>query len=211
VVATVLAAVPAAAQQFSADLVVIGGDAGDAPLAGRVYVADGKVRIETSDAEGPGIVIADVGEKSVVTLLPAQKLFTRMRRPGRKILLLLPVDPGDPCPAWQEMSEGFGRGGAAWRCSETGRPDVDGRRMIEYRAVTPGGEERTGWLDPALRFFVRMEDGRGRRIALEHIEEGPQPAGFFAIPTEYEDLDLQDMLRQFYQGGVGHRTPKNPG
>jgi len=149
--------------------------AGSAPPR-KLYVGDGKVRIETSDAEGGAIVIADTVERSLMTLLPEQKLFNRMRRPGPRVNLVLPVDPGDPCPGWQQMSEGLGVApGAAWRCAKVADETVAGRSTILYRADLPDGTNRRAWLDPSLRFFIRVEDGQGRETTLENIEEGKQP------------------------------------
>jgi hypothetical protein len=198
----------APAQQFSADIVATG--AAEAPdAARRIYVADGKVRIETAGEDGAQIIIADTIAESAVALLPQQKAFKDVRRLGRPVLLLLPVDPDDPCPRWREMARAGGeRGDEAWACTRLGHETIGGRGTVKFAARSPGGEQRIAWIDPTLRFIVKGDDAHGAGFALRNVVEGPQPAGLFAIPTEYQDLELQEMMRLMFQPGLG-RTPRN--
>ncbi|MBV9523871.1 MAG: hypothetical protein JO010_13815 [Alphaproteobacteria bacterium] len=132
-----------------------------------------------------------------------------MRRLGRPVLLLLPVDPADPCPRWREMARaGGGEEEGPWTCAPQGAERVEGRDTVKFAARSATGAQATLWVDPALRFIVKSADGDGRGIALHAIIEAPQPASLFAVPSEYEDLELQEMMRLMFQPGMG-RTPRN--
>ena len=79
----------AAAQQFAADLV--GGIAGRG-LAGKAYVANGKVRIETSDFPN-GLFLSDADAGIAYFVKPRHRIFMDAKRSSRLSQILVPVDP----------------------------------------------------------------------------------------------------------------------
>src|SRR5579872_1399382 len=83
---------PAAAQQFSADLVTAGKEA--AP--GKIYVSNGKVRMENAGARGT--FLADARANTAYVLMPQQKMYMDMKSAGRMTQVFMPVDPENPCP-----------------------------------------------------------------------------------------------------------------
>lgn len=194
---------PASAQQFSADLVT------SAKLPGRLYVADGKARIETPEfSDGFFLVDGDTG--SAFFVRPAQRVFMEARQSTWLSRLLVPLGPDDPCERWQAMAE---RAGAAvpdmrWHCDRLGNETVEGRELVKYRVVSPRQRLRDAWIAPDLRFPVRLEAEDGATATLKNIKEGPQPADLFAIPAGYRKFDPQALIDRIKQSDVWVEPPR---
>jgi len=196
--ALALAGGSASAQQFSADFVATAAGA-----KGRLYVANGKVRIETPDfPDGFFLVDGDAGSAWFVR--PARRVFMEARQSTRLTRLLVPLDPDDPCGQWQAMAERAGATapGERWRCDRLGGESVDGRETVKYRALSPRRRLHEAWIAPTLRFAVRLETEDGAVVALENIEEGPQPPDLFAIPAGYRKFDPQALIDRIKQSDV---------
>jgi hypothetical protein len=197
-----------AAQQFSADMVTAAQAQGDRP-AQKVYVSDGKVRMEGGNMRG-GAVIADANAKTTIVLMPQQKAYMDMSQMGKMGQMmaraLMPVDPNNPCPQWQEMAKEAGRNnannGGNWTCKRVGTETINGRSTIKFEADAANGERHFAWVDPKLRFLVKSQNGEGRGMELKNIQEGPQQASLFEIPAGYQKMDMAQMMRQMMPQGA---------
>ncbi len=111
-----LSGAPAAAQQFSADLVSTNAHGRREDAAGKLYVGPGIVRIEPPGVRN-GRFLTDPGAGAALFLMPAQRVFMDAKQSSRLTQILTPVDPNDPCPAWDAMAKiaGSDRGGH-WAC-----------------------------------------------------------------------------------------------
>ncbi len=190
----------AQAQQFSAELVSRQGDA-TAP-AGRLFVLDGKVRIETPELSD-GFFLIDVAEPAAYFVRPATRTYMDARQSSRLTRLFVPVDPGDPCRQWQAMARLAGRPDQGdWRCERVGEDTIGGRRVIAYRASSATRAQLTGWIDPVRKFPVRIETEDGAIIGAENIRDEPQAAQSLEIPTGFRKFDPESLIRRIKQSDV---------
>jgi hypothetical protein len=187
-------ACPAAAQQFSADLVTTGRQGGPA----KIYVSDGKVRMENQSA-GPGTMLADAHANTAYVLMPQQKMYIDMKSAGRMTQVFMPVDPNNPCPQWQAMAKEGRKDTTDWTCKRIGSETVNGRSTVKYQAASPQGETHYAWLDTRLKFLVKTQDPDGKGMELQNIKEGAQPASLFEIPAGYQKMDMTQMMQQMQQ------------
>ena len=199
-----LIAVPAAAQQFSADLVATGHE--DTP--GKIYVSNGKVRMERS-VGGPGTMLVDSGANTAFVLMPQQKMYLDVSSRGGLTQVFRPVDPNNPCPQWKEIAKQAHKDEADWSCKRIGGETVNGRSAVKYQASSSQGQTAYVWVDTGLKFIVKTEDAKGQGTELRHIEEGPQPASLFEIPAGYQKMDMSQMMQQrMPQRGPGAPPPQ---
>lgn len=191
--------VAAAAQQFSADI-VMQRNAATKP-AGRLHVLDGKVRIETAEA-ADGFFLVDTAEPSAYFVRPAARIYMDARQSSQLTRLLVPVDPDEPCRQWQAMAQLAGLAGQGdWRCERTGEEEIDGRHAVVFHAVTGSGE-LFGWIDRARKFPLRIKTEDGTIIALEQIKDEPQAASLFDPPSNYRKFSPEALIEQIKQSDV---------
>ena len=126
------------------------------------------------------------------------------RQSSRLTQLFVPLDLGEPCLQWQAMAKlaGAAEGNEPWRCARVGEESVGGRDVVVYRATSSPGREFVGWIDPKLKFPLRIRLEDGTSISVENIREGPQPAGLFAIPSNFGKFDPQALLKRIKQSDV---------
>jgi hypothetical protein len=196
----------AQAQQFSADLVTTHGTA-IAP-AGKLRVFDDKVRIETPDF-ADGFFLIDGPNRATYFARPTERIFMDARQSSRLTQLFVPVDPSDPCRQWQIMANLASGGDLSnrWRCDRIGEEIVDGRRAAAYRAISSPGRDIVGWIDPELKFPLRIKTEDGATITLQNIQEGPQSARLFVIPTNFHKFDPQALIKRIKQSDVWVNQP----
>lgn len=198
-----LLAHPAAAQQFSADIV------GKAGPAGRLYVAGDNARIETPDFPD-GFFLIDALRSAAWFVKPAQHRFMEARQSSRLTRLFVPLDPQDPCARWQAMavSAGTAAPGARWRCERLASGTVAGREAVQFRAEPPGQPPFYSWVAPQLRLALRLRTGEGDGLALERIVEAPQDQGLFMIPPDYRKFDPLRLIERLQHSDVWVEPPK---
>ncbi len=208
---------PALAQQFSADLVRTAG-AGAAASFGRLRVFNDKVRIETPDFPG-GFFLTDGANRTAYFARPGQRVFMDARQSSRLTQLFVPVDPSAPCPQWQDMAKLADATGPsetwrnepwrneAWRCERVGEELVGGRGVVGFRAMSSPGGDILGWIDPNLKFPLRIRMQDGTTIALENIHEEPQPEHLFEIPPGFQKFDPQALIKRIKQSDVWVDAP----
>ena len=192
----------ARAQQFSADLVMVGHD-GDTPTpAGWLSVSGNKERLETPEL-ADGFFLIDGERPSAWFVRPAARMFMEARQSSRLTRMFVPVDPADPCRQWQAMAKlaGIAEQGD-WRCERSGEETIDGRHTIHYRALTPSGQQLSGWIDAARNFPLRIETQDGAIITAENIRDEAQPAESFEMPAGLRKFDPHALIEQIKQSDV---------
>jgi hypothetical protein len=194
---------PAQAQHFSADLVRTAIQGGSAASFGKLRVSDDKVRIETPDFPD-GFFLIDGASRAAYFARPGERVFMDARQSSRLTQLFVPLDLGDPCPQWQAMAKlaGATDRNDAWQCQRVGEESVGGHDVVVYRAISSPGRELVGWIDPRLKFPLRIRLEDGRSIAVENIREEPQPAALFEIPPGFGKFDPQALLKRIKQSDV---------
>ncbi len=194
---------PVQAQQFSADLVRTAMQGGAAASFGKLRVSDDKVRIETPDFPD-GFFLIDGASRAAYFARPGERVFMDARQSSRLTQLFVPLDLGDPCPQWQAMAKlaGATDRNDAWQCQRVGEELVGGHDVVVYRAISSPGRELVGWIDPRLKFPLRIRLEDGRSIAVENIREEPQPAALFEIPPGFGKFDPQALLKRIKQSDV---------
>jgi hypothetical protein len=196
-------AVPACAQQFSADIVRTHAGGQPSAAAGKIYVSGNKVRVEMSEA-GDGFFIVDAGAPASTFVRPSQQVYMDAKQSSQLTQLLVPVDVADPCRQWQTMSAIATANGEspAWNCERIGQGAEERRDTIEYRASSANGRHVMALIDPRLRLPVRLTMDDGTVIDLQHIQEQPQPAALFEIPPGYRKFDPRALIERIKQSDV---------
>jgi hypothetical protein len=196
------------AQQFSADLGLTGAGGMDARPAGKLNVSNNKVRIETSDVPG-GFFLVLGDADAAYFVRPAQKIFMDAKQSSQLAQVFVAVDPDDPCTGWQIMAKiaGAASQGTEWHCERIGDATVDERRTVKYRAISPRNLPYFAWIDPQLRFPVRLQSEDGTVVNLANIQEAPQPEDLFAVPAGYRKFDPQQLINVIKQSDVWVEPP----
>jgi hypothetical protein len=197
---------PAHAQQFSADLVtsLVDGTA----VASHLRVFNNKVRIETPDFPD-GFFLIDGASRTAYFARPGERVFMDARQSSRLTQLFVPVDLGDPCLQWQEMAMLAGANDRSdpWRCERVGKELLDGRGVVIYRAISSPGRDILGWIDPSLKFPLKIRMQDGMTITAENIHEQPQPAQLFEIPSGLRKFDPEALIKRIKQSDVWVDAP----
>lgn len=192
----------AAARQFSAELVSSNAAGDIVGRPGKIYVGERKVRIETPDFPDSFLLI-DGAAPAAYLVRPQSHVFMDAKQSSRLTRLFVPLDSGDPCPQWESMADVAGipdqRG--QWHCEAGDHAVVAGRNTVKVNATSPRGRS-VGWIDPELKFPVKIETEDGIVFMLRAIAEGPQPAELFVIPAGYKKFDPRRMLEQFKDSDV---------
>ena len=197
-----------AAYDFSADIVSRDADGVSVGTGARLYVANRMVRIETPEASA-GFFLIDGAAGTAFFVRSTQQVFMDAKQSTRLTQILVPVDPNDPCRQWQAAAKNAGvpSAGGDWRCGRVDTAIVEGRRTIEYRAVSPDQKSSRGWIDPDLEFPIKLRAADGTTIALEHIRVEAQPASLFAMPPGYRKSEPQALIERIRHSDVWVETP----
>jgi hypothetical protein len=197
---------PAHAQQFSADLVTTHVDG--TAVASHLRVFNNKVRIETPEFPD-GFFLIDGVSRAAYFARPGQGVFMDARQSSRLTRLFVPVDLGDPCLQWQEMAmlAGVADPSTPWRCEGVGDELLEGRGVVVYRAVSSPGRNILGWIDPSLKFPLRIRMQDGTSITARDIHEEPQPSHLFEIPSGLRKFDPETLIKRIKQSDVWVDTP----
>jgi hypothetical protein len=197
----------ARAQQFSADLVMVGHD-GEAPMpAGRLSVSGDKVRLETPEL-ADGFFLIDGATPSAYFVRPEARIFMQARQSSRLTRVFVPVDPADPCRQWQAMAKlaGIAEQGD-WHCERAGEETIGTRNTVRYRAVSGSGREFSGWIDPARKFPLRIKTEDGAVVTAENIRDEAQPAELFEMPVGLSRFDPRALIEKIKQSDVWVEGP----
>jgi hypothetical protein len=177
-----LAAAPAIAQSFSADMINISGKETNRQ---KLYVSNGKIRMEPPGSDNIAL-ISDPALSKVFMVNGAQKIYVDMTGMSRITALLEPDNVNDPCPQWRKLSGDPQN--TQWACEKLGPDTVNGRKVVKYAGTSAKGEKGNVWLDLQLKFVVKTV-GPNASMELQNIAEGPQKASLFVIPAGYKQVD----------------------
>jgi hypothetical protein len=183
----------ASAQQFSAEL--LRRDAAGQISKGRLLVAGDKIRIEAPDLQS-GFFLVRTDAKTSYFVQPDRGVFMDARQSSILTELLVPIDPDAPCTQWQEMAQisGSAAGGAAWQCNRVSTETHDGHAILKYEMTSPRGRRFSSWIDPQLRYVVRIESYDGSTTELKNVQEAPQPDSTFTIPAGLQKFDPMQLM-----------------
>jgi hypothetical protein len=167
----------AAAAQFSALMMI---KDGDRVMPGRIYVQDGKMRQEFTDAEGQTVTIVRPDQKLIWFIMPWERAYAEMPLKGKL--------PGQFIQIPKE----------ALTKRLVGKETVNGYETEKYEVTMRGGvglERQTLWVAPKLGTPVKLIV-KERNFSMEYksIKEGPQADRLFNLPPGYKKLVSPDLL-----------------
>jgi hypothetical protein len=198
------------AHEFSADIVSRDATGAATGSSGRVFVSNGKVRIETSNTAA-GFFIIDGQAATALFVRPAQQVFMDARQSSRLTQIFLPVDPSLPCSQWQAAARNAGVPNADgdWHCVRIDSARLDSHdTTVQYTVVSPNQDSTQRWIDTALDFPVKLRQSDGATLTLEHIRVEAQPASLFTVPPHYRKSDPRALIDRIKQSDVWVEPPK---
>lgn len=204
--ASTLVFAPARAQEFSADVTTLDAE-GQFSAAGKLSVSSGKVHFETPDVPNAFFLVRN-NPNGAYLIRPAQRVFMDAGQSSRVILLFVSVNPDDPCAQWLAMNklaritDQNSQQEPQWRCDPVGSEMIGGRNTVRFQAVTLDGRRRTGWIDPLLRFPLKIAAEDGTTFELRNIVEEAQPASRFEIPPGFIKFDPRQLIERLKKSDV---------
>lgn len=190
------------ATDFSADIVSRDAAGAQVGAGGKLYVAGGKVRIETPESTGGYFLIDGT---AALFVRPAQQTFTDARQSSRLTRMFIPVDPGNACLQWQVAAKIAGIEGE-WHCELIGAAMLDGRPTTECHVAAARDASRR-WIDTSVGFPIRVRMEDGTSFTLENIRLGAQSADLFTIPPSYRKRDPQALIEHIKHSDVWVEGP----
>jgi hypothetical protein len=206
VAAGILVFAPASAQEFSADVTTVDTE-GQFGAAGKLSVSGGRVHFETPDVPNAFFLVSS-NPNGAYLIRPTQRVFMDAGQSSRVILLFVSVNPDDPCPQWLAMSklasipDQNSQQETQWRCDRVGNDTISGRNTVRFQAATLDGRRRTGWIDPLLRFPLKIVAEDGTTFELRNIVEEAQPASRFEIPPGFIKFDPRQLIERLKKSDV---------
>lgn len=182
------AVTPALGQEFSAEMVR---QKPPGTPTTNVSVNNNLVRFEVNGQTKKSYVIIDLSKRTSSMVLPDNQTYV-VSPPGHMpspIPLFHVDDPDNACTAWEKSVQQPGT------CTKVGTDTVNGRSTVKYMGTADNGDSGTAWVDSKLHFVIKWE-GQKTAAELQKIQEGPQSASLFQIPSDYEKLDPAAMRQQ---------------
>ena len=186
--------------------------------ATKVFLADGKMRLESEDPSSFGALVLDPSTNTTL-VIDQQKhryldagMFTSVVTVGVAPLLRFfrPAGTGDPCTGWNSTVNSYAafvhkdRASTPphFTCRSLGTEAVDGRSAHKWAFITDGEHADTGivWIDDKLHIVSRSMDPDGQ-MEMRHVQEGAQPASLFAPPAGYEKVSVTSVIGSLMKGG----------
>ncbi|GEM_PF-2013131 len=203
---------------FSADLVDL---RHPAKPPTRVYIGDGRVRMESTGPGDRSAFVFDPGHGTTLVINDKARtyidggIFTPVVSAGFAPLLRLfrPMADGDPCTVWNGTVDGIAAfvprhtSGTPphFTCRATGTESVNGRPAHKWLVTadhTDGGNSgpSTVWIDDRLHVISRSRDANGE-MEMRNVHEGAPPADLFVPPSGYRRIGVTDFLRAAANAG----------
>jgi hypothetical protein len=210
---------------FSAEL-IDPGQPGKPPT--KVYLADGKIRLESEDPSSMGALVLDPAHNTTL-LIDAQKrayidagMFTSVVTVGVAPLMRFfrPAGTGDPCSGWNSTVSQYStfvkhdksNTPPHFTCRSLGSESVDGRPAAKWAFITDGEHADTGivWIDDKLHIVSRSMDPSGQ-MEMRNVHEGAQPASLFTAPAGYKKVSVASIIGGMMKGsGDSSSTSHSP-
>jgi hypothetical protein len=205
------AIISAAAQEFSASVVITRPAGGTATEPGHLLIANGKVHLELPDFRD-GYFLVDPTAGTAFFISQRRRVFMDARQSSRLVPILVAVDPDDPCRQWQTvaMIVGTATPDHSWQCTRQGTELIDTREMIRYEAIAPDAHRYDIWIDPEIRFPIRIRVAVDTIIDVTNIRQSPQPCASFEIPAGFGKFDPQGLIDRIKQSDVWVEPPHPP-
>ncbi|MCL1925935.1 MAG: DUF4412 domain-containing protein [Syntrophorhabdaceae bacterium] len=156
-------------------------------MAGKVYAAPDKERMEIKDAGGTANVIR-MDKKLVWTLIPSQKMYMEYKFSDQK---------------GQRTNGDYNE--CDVRHAEKGKEEVNGfkTRKMEVEVSCPGGDKHTGivWLTneniPVRTEMLSAGSKKEKvRMELKNLKIGKQDPALFEVPAGYKLMVMPSMKRK---------------
>jgi hypothetical protein len=196
----------AQAEQFSADL--ISTRDGAAISIGKLRTSTDRVRLETPEFPD-GFFVSDGSKRVSYFARPNARIFMDARQSNWLVQFFVPVDPDDPCRQWRSMADVAGAEdrNAQWRCEQVGSEMIAGRAVTRYRIILSAGREMLGWIDPELKFPLKIQREDGTTAIVENVLQGPQPDQLFEVPAGFRKFDPEALIKRIKQSDVWVEPP----
>jgi hypothetical protein len=167
---------------FSADIVNL--SAGSNTFHTLIFSTKDKLRFQGEDRSGRtnSIMIVNLADRTSIVLMPQQKQYIESDRPqipGQGVTFFQAKDVEDACADWEAMAHA-----TKGKCKKIGHETVNGRDTMRYDVAPGQSKPSPVWIDVKLHFPVKWQ-GASASGELRKIEEGPQAADLFQVPTGY--------------------------
>ncbi len=179
----IVGAALSAQTEFSAEAV---NSFGGTKQLSKIFVDKDKMRIESQLTHESGPSILDFSTRTTRIVIADHKTYMEAP-PGvslqRGYAFFRPADVENACDLWLKL---------VFRpestCRKIGDVTVNGRDAVEYEGKSPEGDASHVWIDVKLAFPIKW-DSKGGYGEVRNIQEGPQAANLFEIPTDYTKIE----------------------
>ncbi len=146
------------------------------------------MRMEMSTQGHQSIIISDPARNVASMLMPAQHMYmemsTDMKGPQKRGPDWRAYDRTNPCANVPDAT-----------CQKAGTGIADGRLCDKWQIVhSKTNITQTVWIDQKTGIPIRTESSDGSIFELLNIQEGPQSASLFEIPSDYHKFDMSQMM-----------------
>jgi hypothetical protein len=189
VIALSMFALPAVAEEFSADMLI---NAGGRQMTSKMFSKDGKQRVEIATPGGKMINIIDFKTGKVFSLMPAQKMYMELEGMDDATL---------------KQIKDFRAGKTPPGAKKVGSEKVSGYSTDVYMVDDPKSGKTKMWYAPKLKYPVKSE-GAGpmgkHSMQLTNIKEGGVSDSLFKVPAGYKKFSMpKGMPGGKMPGGMG--------
>ncbi|MEO8881019.1 MAG: hypothetical protein ABI446_11560 [Gemmatimonadaceae bacterium] len=197
------------------------------PLS-RIYLGDGKIRLQSEDTTSIGAIVVDPGHGTTLIVNDPSKqyidagMFTPLVTVAFAPLMrvLRPAGNGDPCTQWNSAINPFGsyikqdknNPPPQYTCKSLGAESVNGRSSQKWAVTSndPKDKPMTIWVDDKLHLLTKTAESDGDGMEMRNIVEGPQPDSLFTPPASYKKLTISSILGGML-GGSGDSSKAGAG
>jgi hypothetical protein len=183
----------------------------------RIYIGDGKIRLESEDTSSIGAIVLDPAHGTTLLVNDPAKsyidagMFTSLVTIGFAPLMrvLRPAGSGDPCTQWNSAINPFGafvtrdKGTPPpqFTCKSLGSESVGGRAAHKWAVTSndPNDGPMTIWIDDRLHVMSRSTDKDGD-MEMRNVHEGTLPDSLFTPPAGYRKLSLSSIVGGMLSG-----------
>ncbi len=190
--ALLFCALPAAAAEFSADMII---SAGGQQMASKMYSKGEKQRMEMNTPGGQIINIVDFQTGKMFTLMPAQKMYMEHKGLDNSSL---------------KQIKDIRAGRTPENAKKIGSEKVAGYSTDVYQVNDPQAGQAKIWYAPKLKYPIKSE-GQGpmgkHSMTLSNIKEGGVSESQFQVPAGYQKFQMPKGM----PGGAGMQGGGMPG
>jgi hypothetical protein len=181
-----------------------------------IYLADGKVRIESTDTSQLGALVLDPAHNSTLIINDQKKEYLDAGMMsslvtatfGPVLRFFRPAGGGDPCTQWNTTTMPFASfahnksdAPPHFTCKSLGSESVDGRSAHKWQWTNDAKDGGTGtvWIDDRLQVVSRAEDNDDH-MELRNIKEGAVSPSMFTPPASYKKLSVASIMGSLMNG-----------